>query len=77
MRKTIAILFTLAALSAALESQAQQKIRLTDEELAGRIPAGIIRTRPAQAQAVGTLAVPDIPRTAARLHIRSTTTCIP
>lgn len=51
MRKSIIIAVLLAVLSTAFESNAQQKIRLTDEQIATRIPAGIIRTRPAVALA--------------------------
>ncbi|MBR3526940.1 MAG: DPP IV N-terminal domain-containing protein [Bacteroidales bacterium] len=51
MRKSIIIAVLLAVLSTAFESNAQQKIRLTDEQIATRIPAGIIRTRPAAALA--------------------------
>ena len=51
MRKSIIIAVLLAVLSTAFESSAQQKIRLTDEQIATRIPAGIIRTRPAVALA--------------------------
>ena len=47
MRKSIIIAVLLAVLSTAFDSNAQQKIRLTDEQIATRIPAGIIRTRPA------------------------------
>ena len=46
MRKSIIALVILAGLFTAFESQAQQKIRLTDEEIANRIPAGIMRARP-------------------------------
>ncbi len=51
MRKSIIIAVLLAVLSTAFESNAQQKIRLTDEQIATRIPAGIIRNRPAVALA--------------------------
>ena len=51
MRKSIIIAVLLTVLSTAFESNAQQKIRLTDEQIATRIPAGIIRTRPAVALA--------------------------
>lgn len=51
MRKSIIIAVLLAVLSTAFESNAQQKIRLTDEQIATRIPAGIIRTRPVAALA--------------------------
>ena len=51
MRKSIIIAVLLAVLSTAFESNAQQIIRLTDEQIATRIPAGIIRTRPAVALA--------------------------
>ncbi len=51
MRKSIIIAVLLAVLSTSFESNAQQKIRLTDEQIATRIPAGIIRNRPAVALA--------------------------
>ena len=53
MRKSIIIAVLLAVLSTAFDSNAQQKIRLTDEQIATRIPAGIIRTRPAVSVASG------------------------
>ena len=53
MRKTIVALFILAGALCALESQAQQKTRLTDEQIANRIPAGIMRARPAVSVTAG------------------------
>ena len=53
MRKTIVALFILAGVLCALESQAQQKTRLTDEQIANRIPAGIMRARPAVSVTAG------------------------
>ena len=47
MRKTIVAILILAGVLCGFESQAQQKTRLTDEQIATRIPAGIMRARPA------------------------------
>ncbi|MBO4656169.1 MAG: DPP IV N-terminal domain-containing protein, partial [Bacteroidales bacterium] len=47
MRKTIVAILILAGVLCGFESHAQQKTRLTDEQIATRIPAGIMRARPA------------------------------
>ena len=53
MRKTIIAILILAGVLCGFESQAQQKTRLTDEQIANRIPAGIMRARPAVSVTVG------------------------
>ena len=61
MRKTIAAIMILAGLLSAFEAQAQQKTRLTDEQIANRIPAGIMRARPATSVTAGA-AAPQMPQ---------------
>ncbi len=62
MRRTITALITIAVLAFAQQAQAQQKIRLTDEQLTSRIPAGILNTRPVTAQVVtGLVPAPEMP----------------
>ncbi|MBR5670683.1 MAG: DPP IV N-terminal domain-containing protein, partial [Bacteroidales bacterium] len=61
MRKTIAAIMILAGLLSAFETQAQQKTRLTDEQIANRIPAGIMRARPATSVTAGA-AAPQMPQ---------------
>ena len=53
MRKTIIAILILAGVLCGFESQAQQKTRLTDEQIANRIPAGIMRARPAVSVTAG------------------------
>ena len=61
MRKTIAAIMILAGLLSAFEAQAQQKTRLTDEQIANRIPAGIMRARLATSVTAGA-AAPQMPQ---------------
>ena len=56
MKRYIVAILILAGMLFAAESSAQQKIRLTDEEIANRIPAGIMRARPYQPTVAGTAA---------------------
>ena len=53
MKRAIAVILIIAGTLCAFEAQAQQKTRLTDEQIANRIPAGIMRARPATAVTVG------------------------